>query len=117
MAPLADFILATLPLPSPPAYLTSYVAGKTPLSTWNAVIAALVSYLAVIFGLKHVMRNQQALKLQFLFQAHNIFLSVGSAILLSLMVEEIAPIVWKNGIFYGICNDGAWTSVCIRISS
>ena len=64
MAPLADFILATLPLPSLPAYLTSYVAGKTPLSTWNAVIAALVSYLAVIFSLQHVMRNQQALKLR-----------------------------------------------------
>ncbi|EJD03957.1 GNS1/SUR4 membrane protein [Fomitiporia mediterranea MF3/22] len=109
MAPLADFILEHVPLPTLPHYLTSYVPGKTPLSTPTSVVAALVSYLAVVFGVQRIMKSQPPLRLQFLFQLHNIVLSAGSALLLALMVEEIAPIVWKNGLFYGICNDGAWT--------
>jgi hypothetical protein len=31
--------------------------------------------------------------------------------LLALMIEEVAPIVWKHGVFYGLCNYGAWTRV------
>ena len=111
MAPIADFILANIPLPSLPYHLTHYVPGQTPLSTTPEVAAALVTYLAVIFGLREVMRSQQALRLQFLFQVHNFVLSLGSAVLLVLMVEEIAPILWKHGIFYSICNGGAWTPV------
>ena len=111
MAPLADFIVAHLPLPTLPRYLTSYVPGTTPLSTPNSVVAALVSYLAVVFGVQHLMKSQAPMRLQFFFQLHNIVLSVGSAILLVLMVEEIAPIVWKHGVFYGICNENAWTPV------
>ncbi|KAL5518942.1 ELO2 [Sanghuangporus vaninii] len=109
MAPVADFILAHVPLPTLPHYLTSYERGKTPLSTSNSVAAALASYLAIIFGVRHLMKSQPPIRLQFLFQLHNIVLSVGSGILLVLMVEEIVPIVWKHGIFYGICNQDSWT--------
>lgn len=111
MAPLADFLLAYAPLPSLPYYLTSYVKGVSPLSTQPAVVAALVSYLVIVFGIREVMKNQQPLRLQFLFQPHNIILSSGSALLLVLMVEEIAPIVWKHGLFYGMCNTASWTPV------
>lgn len=111
MAPLADFILAHVPLPSLPSYLTHYVPGQTPLSTPNNVVAALISYLVVVFSLRHVMKNQAPLKLQFLFQLHNIILSSGSGLLLVLMLEEILPIVWNHGIFYGICSENAWTPV------
>lgn len=111
MAPLADFLLTYAPLPSLPHYLTSYVQGETPLSTQPTVVAALVSYLVIIFSIREVMKNQQPLKLQFFFQLHNIILSSGSALLLALIVEEIAPIVWKHGLFYGMCNNAAWTPV------
>ncbi|KAH8120324.1 GNS1/SUR4 membrane protein [Phellopilus nigrolimitatus] len=109
MAPLANFLLNYVPLPSLPPYLTHYVPGETPLSTPRSVVAALGSYLAIVFSLRSVMKTQAPLKLQFLFQLHNIILSSGSALLLALILEEIAPVVWNNGIFHGICSEQAWT--------
>ena len=115
---LADLILQHAPLPELPYYLTHYVQGATPLSTRPVVVATLVGYLAVIFGIREIMKPRQALKLQFLFQVHNVILSSGSAILLALMLEEILPIFWKNGPFYAICNAGAWTEVRrVRLAS
>lgn len=116
MAPLADFILNNVPLPNLPYHLTHYVPGETPLSTTPQVVTALVTYLAVVFGLREVMKSQAPLKLQFLFQLHNIILSSGSALLLALMLEETLPIVWKHGVFYGICDEAAWTKVCKRVT-
>ncbi|TDL28434.1 GNS1/SUR4 membrane protein [Rickenella mellea] len=109
MAPIADFLLANIPFPPLPHYLTHYVPGVTPLSTPTSVVTALITYLAVVFGLREVMKSQKPQKLQFLFQAHNIILSIGSGILLVLMVEEVAPILFKGGLFYAICHDDAWT--------
>jgi hypothetical protein len=111
MINLADLILQHVPLPSIPSYLSSYHPNVTPLSTWTHVLAALVFYLVLIFSLQDFMKKRQPLQLNFLFQLHNIVLSVGSGILLVLMVEEVAPIVWKHGIFYGVCNQSAWTTV------
>ena len=110
MAPFADFLLAHLPASLPP-YLTSYVKGQTPLSTTPAVLATLTSYLAVIFGVQAVMKNQQPHKLTPLFQAHNVILSSGSLLLLVLMLEEILPILWKKGFHHAICAAEAWTPV------
>ena len=112
---IADFILDNIPLPSLPSYLTHYEPGATPLSTWTTVTAALVSYLVIIFGLRELMRSQQALKMTALFQLHNMLLSSGSLVLLVLMAEEIAPIVLKRGIFYGICGKDAWTPVRVSL--
>ena len=117
MAPFADFILTNVPLPTLPYHLTHYVPGSTPLSTVPSVVAALVSYLAVIFGLREVMKSQKPLRLQFLFQLHNIILSVGSGILLALTVEEVAPIWWKHGLFHALCNSATWTPVRFFISA
>jgi fatty acid elongase 3 len=111
MAPLADLLLAHVPFPPLPHYLTSYVPGETPLSTTPAVVAALVSYLAVIFGVQAVMKDYSAQKLTSLFRAHNMFLSAGSLILMVLMIEEIAPIALENGLYFAMCNAKAWTSV------
>ena len=108
---LADFILARIPLPHLPHYLTTYVPGETPLSTTPSVLSALASYLAVIYGLQTVMRNQQVQKLTPIFRAHNMFLSIGSLVLLVLMLEEMLPIVWKNGVLSAICADESWTDV------
>lgn len=111
MAPLADFLLAHVPFPSLPNYLTSYVQGQTPLSTTPAVVGALASYLAIVFGVQAVMKNQQPLKLTTLFQIHNVILSSGSLLLLVLMLEEIAPLFFGKSPYTAMCADEAWTPV------
>lgn len=110
MAPLADALLAVLPANVLPYYLKQYTPPLTPLSSTPVVVGALAGYLSVIFGVQELMRTRQPLKLQFLFQLHNVLLSSGSALLLALMVEEIFPIWRKHGLFYAICGEGAWTS-------
>ncbi|KAM5536196.1 hypothetical protein V8D89_010095 [Ganoderma adspersum] len=111
MAPLADFLLATLPLKSlgVPYEWTHYVPGKTPMSTPLEVFPALVVYLVIIFGIQAWMKNRPPLKLQFLFRLHNAFLTSGSFLLVALMMEEVLPLVYKNGVFWGLCNVKMWS--------
>jgi fatty acid elongase 3 len=113
MHSLADLLLAYVPFPHIPHYLTTYVPGKTPLSTTSSVLTALTLYLVTIFGVQAMMRKQAAQKLTLLFRAHNIFLSVGSLILLALMLEEILPVLWRKGLFVAMCADESWTPVNI----
>lgn len=116
MAPLADFILAHVPLPSVPYYYTSYVKGKTPMSTPQEVFPALVAYLVIVFGTRWFMTDKAAYKLQIPFQIHNVFLSAGSLLLMTLILEEVIPMVWKNGVFWGMCSTSMWTSVRFHAS-
>ena len=113
MAPLADFLFATLPLRSlgVPYEWTHYVPGKTPMSTPHEVFPALVAYLVIIFGVQAWMKNRPPLKLQFLFRIHNAFLTSGSLLLVTLMMEEVLPLVYKNGVFWGMCNVKMWSEV------
>lgn len=110
MFSLADFLLSKIPYRLPP-HLYSYTKGVTPLSTDSSVIAALVVYLVTIFGIQALQRNRPAYKINALFQVHNVVLSVGSALLFVLMLEEILPILWNHGVYYALCADGAWTPV------
>lgn len=117
---LADFIEKNVPLPLP-HYITHYVAGQTPISTHKAVATALVSYLAIIFGTQELMKTRQPLRLNGLFQLHNIVLTVGSGLLLVCMAEEVIPIIWRTGWFDSACSTKSWTPVCtlrpLRLSS
>jgi fatty acid elongase 3 len=117
MAPIADFILANVPLPKLPSYLTRWEPGVTPLSTQKEVATALVSYLAIIFGIQAFMKNKTAVRANGPFQVHNTILYVGSGILLVLMIEEVLPLWWKGGWFFAICNDNAWTQVKLLLYS
>jgi fatty acid elongase 3 len=108
---LADAILDYVPLPSVPSYLTSWQPGTTPLSTTPVVVAIMASYLTTIFTIQYLMKNKPAYVLNTWFRAHNIILSVGSGLLLILMLEEVLPIVFKHGLRYAICDTGAWTPV------
>jgi hypothetical protein len=47
--------------------------------------------------------------LKYPFLIHNILLSVGSGWLLALILEEVYPIWNRNGPYYTICGEGAWT--------
>jgi hypothetical protein len=118
MAPLADLILAVVPYRLP-VHLYTYVPGVSPLSTDKTVLTALASYLAIIFGIQAFQKNRQPLKLTTLFQAHNVILSSGSALLLALMLEEILPIGYQRGLHGVLCDAEAWTPVrlCIPASS
>ncbi|KAL2001493.1 hypothetical protein VTN02DRAFT_1675 [Thermoascus thermophilus] len=87
-----------------------FVEGVTPMSTFKETAAALVTYYIIIFGGREVMKNFPALKLNGLFMIHNFYLTVISAILLALFIEQLLPTLWRHGIFYAICNhNGGWT--------
>lgn len=109
---LADLILSYISDPLP-HYLTHYVKGVSPLSTTPVVFSAMAMYLTTIFSIRAIMKNHAPFKLTFLFQAHNLVLSTGSALLLVLILEEILPIWWDRGFFLAICHYRSWTPVRI----
>lgn len=93
----------------PPKEATIWLPGQSPLSTWPAVAQVLVAYLAIIFaGQELVMKNQKPLKLNGLFQAHNLALAVGSFALFVLLLEQAIPPLLQHGPFYAICNVKNW---------
>lgn len=82
----------------------------TPMSTMKESAIAIITYYVVIFGGREIMRNRPALKLNLAFMIHNFYLTVISAILLALFVEQLVPTVYNHGIFYAICDvKGGWT--------
>ena len=113
---LADFLLSKISYRLP-RHLYTYVKGVTPFSTNASVLAALVSYLVIIFSIQGFLKNRQPYKLTTLFQTHNILLSSGSFLVLILILEEILPMLWKHGIHYSICAEAAWTPVSSHSSA
>ncbi|GES89404.1 fatty acid elongase [Rhizophagus clarus] len=67
--------------------------GVTPLSTRYEVIIAVITYLAILFGGKQLMKNFPVIKLQFIFQVHNLLLTLASYALLILFAEQLVPII------------------------
>lgn len=97
-----------------PASQFKFVEGVTPMSTFNETAAVLVTYYAVIFGGREVMKNFAPLKLKTLFIIHNYLLTVISGSLLALFIEQLLPTVWRHGIFFSICDHrGGWTQPLI----
>ncbi|KAL4760354.1 elongation of very long chain fatty acids protein [Aspergillus foveolatus] len=97
-----------------PASEFQFVEGKTPMSTFRETAIMLIVYYVTIFGGREVMRNRPAFKLNTLFMIHNFVLTVVSAILLALFVEQLVPTIWNHGIFYSICDHrGGWTQPLI----
>ena len=117
MAPLADFLLSALPLKSlgVPYHLTHYVQGETPFSTPQEVFPALAAYLVIIFGIQAWMKDRPPFKLQFLFRLHNAFLTSGSLLLVLLIMEEVVPLVYQHGVFWGLCDVKMWSEVSVAL--
>jgi len=109
---LASFLLDKIPFRLP-IHLYTYVEGVTPLSTDKAVLSALASYLVIIFSIQAFMKYRQPFKLTALFQTHNVILSSGSLLLLALMLEEMLPMLWNNGLHSALCDEKSWTSVSL----
>jgi len=90
--------------------------GTTPLGTFQTAGSLIVAYYAIIFGGRFIMTNFQPFKLQFLFQVHNLMLTLISGILLVLFMEELIPTLYHHGIFYSICaREGGWTKPLITL--
>lgn len=132
LAPLEAYVPVTVLRWTPPV---------TPLSDALTAGGVIVAYLATIFGLRAVLRAVKAGRtptdtkstkgaanpaeaqrkrdppvidarlLKYPFLIHNILLSLGSGWLLALILEEVLPIMRRNGPFYSICGEGAWTMV------
>ncbi|KAK2763138.1 hypothetical protein FQN54_009774 [Arachnomyces sp. PD_36] len=93
-----------------------FVQNHTPMSTLKETATALVSYYFIIFVGREVMKRRDAFKLNTLFMIHNLYLTVISAGLLALFMEQLIPTIWRNGIFYAICNrDGGWTKQLVTL--
>ncbi|KAF9405045.1 hypothetical protein BGZ94_003788 [Podila epigama] len=87
----------------------AFQAGVTPFSTQYEVAMWTITYFIVIFGGRQIMKSQEAFKLKPLFILHNFLLTLVSGTLLVLFIENLVPIVARHGIFYSVCDDGAWT--------
>lgn len=83
--------------------------GKTPMTTFTETVFMIVLYYAVILGGREIMRGRPAYKLNDLFLLHNLALTLISGALLALFIEQLAPTIWRHGVFFSICGDGGWT--------
>ncbi|ODV86377.1 hypothetical protein CANARDRAFT_27600 [[Candida] arabinofermentans NRRL YB-2248] len=94
-----------------PADQFDFIPNETFLANLRDALSIIAVYYTVIFGGQFIMNKLDAkpIKLNFLFQLHNIFLTTVSLILLLVMIEQLIPLVYYNGIFYAICGEGAYT--------
>lgn len=87
-----------------------FIPGETPLSTLAATSTMLVTYYVTVFAGREFMKNREPFKLNGLFMAHNLILTILSGSLLALFIEQLLPTLWRYGTFYAICNrGGGWT--------
>lgn len=88
-----------------------FVEGELPLSTLPPVAALIGTYYVVIFGGDYIFKKFKikGFVLNGLFQLHNLFLTTLSLTILTLLAEQLIPIIYHHGLFYAICNTNAWT--------
>lgn len=93
-----------------------FVRGETPMSTFRSTAALLSTYYIAVFAGREFMKNRAPWNLNGLFMIHNLYLTTVSAILLALFIEQLVPTVWRNGIFFAICNSrGGWTEPLVAL--
>ncbi|KAI1463219.1 GNS1/SUR4 membrane protein [Daldinia caldariorum] len=92
-----------------------FAQGVTPMSTLTETVGMIVLYLVVIFGGREFMRNREPLKLNGLFKAHNLFLTLLSGGLLVLFIEQLVPTIWKHGLYQNICDAEGWTDELVTL--
>ena len=98
-----------------PADTLDITPGVTPMLTLKSTAMMLASYYTVILGGRELMRSRPAFKLNDLFLVHNLYLTIISGALLVLFVEQLAPTIWKQGVFFAICGDGGWTGPLVTL--
>ena len=96
--------------------MQAWVPGVTPLSTVPEVVIMSALYLTVVLGGQVVMRRFPAVPARVLkvpFLVHNVLLSLGSGVLLILMLEDVYPFFMKHGAHGSICL----SEVCLLYTS
>lgn len=92
-----------------------FVEGVTPFSTLGETLGMIALYVIVIFGGQDFMRNREPLKLNALFKIHNLCLTMLSGGLLVLFIEQLAPQLWKHGVYENICGADGWTKPLVTL--
>ncbi|KAL9033134.1 MAG: hypothetical protein Q9214_007653 [Letrouitia sp. 1 TL-2023] len=88
----------------------TFVPGQTPMSTFQATATTLITYYVTVLAGRELMKNRSPMKLNGLFMVHNLYLTIASAIMLALFIEQLLPTVWRHGVFFAICDHrGGWT--------
>ena len=86
------------------------------MSTFGSTAALLSTYYITVFAGREFMKNRAPWKLNGLFMVHNLYLTTFSAVLLALFIEQLVPTIWKNGIFFAICDaKGGWTEPLVTL--
>lgn len=98
-----------------PADKLDITPGATPMLTLTGTAAVLVFYYTIVLGGRELMRTRPALKLNDIFLIHNFYLTAISGGLLVLFVEQLAPTIWKHGVFFTICGAGGWTGPLVTL--
>lgn len=88
-----------------------FVQGDTFMSTYQLVLSMVVVYYTTIFGGQFLMRKAGLgpVRWNYLFQLHNLALTLISLALLLLICEQIVPIVVREGVFHSICSSELYT--------
>lgn len=114
--PVYDAVVAAIPASvraQAPLALIEWIPGETPVSSIASVVTAAILYLSTIFGLQAFMRSRPAAGkgpvFKSIFLIHNILLTLGSGLLLALILEDVLPIYRRGGLFYAVCSPKAWT--------
>ena len=92
--------------------ITVWDMRVTPMSTPQAAIGAAVGYLAAVWAGQKFMQNRPPVPRAYLkwpSVVHNALLSLGSFLLLYLILEEEVPLARRYGAFGMICNSGMYT--------
>lgn len=92
--------------------ITVWDMRVTPMSTPQAAIGAAVGYLAAVWAGQKFMQNRPPVPRAYLkwpSVVHNVLLSLGSFLLLYLILEEEVPLARRYGAFGMICNSGMYT--------
>lgn len=86
-----------------------FVPGETPMSTLKETTMFIATYYLVVLGGRELMRSRPAFKLNTLFIIHNFYLTAISGALLVLFIQQLAPAIYRNGLYDGICGGSGWT--------
>ncbi|KAG7824957.1 hypothetical protein KL909_001249 [Ogataea angusta] len=94
-----------------------FVKDVTFMSNWIHAISVIAVYYAVIFGGQFIMSklNNRPIRLNWLFQIHNVLLPVISFVLLVVLLEQLIPMIYFNGLFWSICAEGAFTHKLVTL--
>lgn len=89
-----------------------FVPYVTTLANFPHAVSIIAIYYVIIFGGQFIMSklNLSPIKLNLIFQFHNFSLTLISLILLLLMIEQVFPIVYYNGILASVCAPESFTN-------